>query len=352
MTYAKTKAKAPEAHTLPIFADLLEMLTYKRPAKSQTEVDFINRFLMPIPGIQVDGFGNLWVDVGLEEPNIMWSSHTDTVHHSEGRQKLVTENGFVQANTSRRKLSSLELDRLMQEYMETGIQPEIPKGRPNTNCLGADDTTGVWLMMEMIKAGQPGRYVFHREEEIGGNGSRHIAENESHLLKGIDFCIALDRKGYTDIITHQMVGRTASNAFAKSMAKILGGGFKPCDGGTFTDSANYAGIVPECTNLSIGYFDQHGPRESQDLEFLLDLHRTLTTSDFSGLVCERDPVAKAKTKKSNRHGGWAYEDEDEGEEELTNMIDFIFEHPEAIAQWLLAQGISQYDLEYCTEEYR
>lgn len=331
---------------------LLEMLTYMRPANSQAEVEFINKFLMPLPGAQVDGFGNIWLDVGAAEPNIIWSSHTDTVHHDSGRQKLAFKDSMVCADVQRRKLNSQELDALMKDYMRTSKMPHVPKDKKTTNCLGADCTSGIWLMIEMIKAGQPGRYIFHREEETGGHGSSHIARNESHLLKGIEFCVALDRKGYYDVITHQMVGRTASNAFAASMADILGGNFKACDGGTFTDSANYADIVPECTNLSIGYFHQHGPGEYQDLEFILWMRDKLCSADFSTLVVDRDPKAKP-----SRYSMWD-DEEDDGSyiprkkgklakasyQEWDALYDIIVENPDAMTDWLSSQHFTAEDL--------
>ncbi len=44
--------------------------------------------------------------------------------------------------------------------------------------------------------------------------------------------------------------------------------FKDDKGGTFTDSANYIYNIPECTNISIGYFDQHSNEETFDLFWL------------------------------------------------------------------------------------
>ncbi len=40
------------------------------------------------------------------------------------------------------------------------------------------------------------------------------------------------------------------------------------DSGVYSDSAEFADIYPECTNLSVGYFAQHTNDETQDIEFL------------------------------------------------------------------------------------
>lgn len=236
---------------------LLDMLTYKRPAGSDTERAFINKFIRPFDPWQ-DKFGNLIVQIG-DDPNILWSSHTDTVHHQDGRQAVRMDGDFI----------------------------VLDKPKAGT-CLGADCAAGVWLMAEMIRAKVQGVYVFHRDEERGGGGSSWMARNTPNIFEGIEFAIALDRKGYDSVITHQGE-RTASDAFARSMAAILGGTYSPDDTGLFTDTAHYTELVGECTNLSVGYFDQHGPRERQDLPFIMALRDTLISADFSTLVQERMP---------------------------------------------------------------
>jgi hypothetical protein len=47
-----------------------------------------------------------------------------------------------------------------------------------SSCLGADDAAGVWLLCEMIRAGIPGLYVFHRNEERGGRGAEFFAKHK------------------------------------------------------------------------------------------------------------------------------------------------------------------------------
>lgn len=283
---------APLEITRPA-ARLLDMLTYKRPAGSATEAAFIERFIIPT-GAQPDAFGNYWLEVlesdGSRSP-IMWSGHTDTVHHSPGRQRVRFEGPMVMAVTKPRKGR---------------------RKRP-TNCLGADDAAGVWLMLEMIAAGVPGLYAFHREEECGGGGSRYAAERAAAdgSLGHIRTCIAWDRKGYDSVITHQG-SRCASDAFARSLAAILGGEFKPDDTGLFTDSANYTDVIGECTNLSVGYFAQHGPLEAQNLPWLMALRDTVLAADWSGLVFERQPgergdwgLSRWERFGSPYGGGWA-----------------------------------------------
>jgi hypothetical protein len=198
---------------------------------------------------------------------IIWSCHTDTVHRKQGRQNI----------------------------WQRGDVLRLPDGT-KSNCLGADDTVGMWLMLSMIAAGVSGRYVFHYGEERGGIGSRGLNRSEKwkETLKGYKACIALDRAGFSDVITHQAGGRCCSDAFAKSLGNALNlvGPFLfvPSSGGVYTDSAEYTDAIGECTNISVGYFGQHSPIETADLGFAHDLRDALCSVDWdTALVFERKP---------------------------------------------------------------
>jgi hypothetical protein len=65
----------------------------------------------------------------------------------------------------------------------------------------------------------------------------------------------------------------------------------PSSGGTFTDSANYTHLIAECTNVAVGYFDQHTAREKFDLEWLeRHLIPALIKVDWDNLPVQRDPL--------------------------------------------------------------
>jgi hypothetical protein len=279
--------------------ELLHMLTYMRPHGSDTERAFINRYIAPT-GAKPDDFGNLWLTIG--QSPIMWCSHTDTVHKKPGKQRVLYGAGLASADKS--------------------------------DCLGADCTTGVWLMLQMIRAKVPGTYVFHRAEEIGGKGSAWIAKNLPGRLSKFQFAIAFDRMGTDEIITHQMGWRCASDAFAESMARAL----MPLiyvgsDGGSFTDTANYVGIVPECTNIAVGYYGQHGKNETQDIDHALALRDRLCTAGFSKLVCQRDPTMPDEEYT----GGRDFED-------MKDMKDMVYQEHGLVARFLHTQGYTVADI--------
>lgn len=248
---------------------LRDMLTFCRPAGSSTESAFIARYIATLPGAY-QCFGSNWI-VAVDDAPILWSCHTDTVHRSPGRQTIRELHGVVSLS-----------------------RQSVIDGR---NCLGADDTAGVWLCREMILARVPGTYIFHYAEEKGGIGSSALADHVDGAvwLARFTHAIAFDRRGSTDIITHQAYGRTASDTFALSLAGILLAaglpGYCPCDTGIFTDTANYAGIIGECSNVSVGYQHEHTVCESLDLAHVARLRVALLAAEWSLLAAERVPSA-------------------------------------------------------------
>lgn len=239
---------------------LYDILTYKRPAGSASEKAVIRKYIDSVPGITCDKFGNRMLVVGPPNPSTAISCHTDTVHTHNGRQRIQTDRHGV-----------------------ISLADTPVKGIGLRECLGADDGAGVYTALRMIEYGVPALYMFHRGEEVGGIGSSAIADHTPWVLDGIERCIAFDRRGTTDIITHQMMGRCCSDVFAWALADAIGMSHEPCAFGTFTDTANYTELVPECTNVAIGYSLEHTSRESLDTEYLEALVAKLCRVDFDSL---------------------------------------------------------------------
>lgn len=249
------------------FEEYFRMLTYTRKAGSTGETAFVNRFVSSIDGIMRDQYGNYWIEILTEDgmkPTTMFTAHTDSVHSANATGKIV-------------------IDDL------AGI---VSVGEGN-NCLGADDASGVYLMRHMIDNNIPGLYCFFRDEEIGGKGSSWAYDKETYW-KNCDKCISFDRNSYThDVITHQGWGECCSSMFASKLSMLLathtGYAYKPDDGGVFTDSANFVDDIPECTNISVGYYNEHTAREEQCLKILAQLKRAVVEIDFEDLPVVRDP---------------------------------------------------------------
>lgn len=288
-------------------AGLVSILSYKRAAGSKTLQQFNRKFLEPVFG-QPDAMGNYTLEVGRSD--IIFSAHHDSVHKSGGMQKVELKRGIIQ----------------------------LPKDS-TSNCLGADDGTGIWLILAMIEAGVAGRYVIHAEEESGCIGSRWLVENRPEFWQGAQACIAFDRRGKDSVITHQSNGRTASDSFAESLASILALGMRPDPTGSFTDSNEYAGVVPECTNVSVGYGGAHSASETQDSEFAWRLRGALIAADWDGLTIERDPNAPEPHWRDMIGDSWdsVWDDwqparkDREKRNQFETMVELIEDNPAAVA---------------------
>jgi Peptidase family M28 len=235
-------------------------LSLKRGHGSETEARFVAWLASQVTVDMIDGAGNLHVVVG--ESRTMFTAHTDTVHHGGGVNKIL-------------KLES--------------------RWHANGDALGADDGCGIALMMHMIAAGVKGRYVFFRGEECGGIGSRWLAEEMPELLCRYDRAIAFDRAGLGDVITHQAGTRCCSDTFAEALSDAMnteGLMYSPSSGGVYTDTAEFVALIPECTNLSVGYQHQHGDKEETDIAHLKAMADVLVLIDWEALPTERDPVVE------------------------------------------------------------
>jgi len=226
---------------------LLDILTYRREHGSKGELAFINKYMnkfqtLKDPEGEILGF---YFDNRSKNQRTLFVSHIDSVHHGE-------------------------IERIHQD-INYDKEFDIIYADKNSNCLGADDGSGVSLLLEMIRADKKGFYLFTRGEEKGCIGSKGIAQHHPDFLAQFDHAIQFDRKGVDSIITHQMGARSCSDSFANKLATLFNVNssllFKPDNSGVYTDTAEFTHLIPECTNISIGYFNQHTNSEYQDYKF-------------------------------------------------------------------------------------
>lgn len=293
--------------------ELVEMFSTMRPGGSKSERKFISKWIRPL-GVTQDLAGNLHKRIGTAR--VLWSCHTDTVHRLAGQQSIRVDKGWI-------KLSPVS----------------------KASCLGADCTIGVWIMREMILANVPGLYIFHREEESGGKGSAYIADKTPQVLDGIDYAIAFDRRGFDSIVTHQGA-RCCSQSFAKSLASKLnefGFNYSPDSTGLFTDTANYTGLIPECTNVSVGYEHAHSPNEKQHVHHAFDLLHAIASLDVAKLPIARDVSESDFTddwysrKSTKVFGDWSTRTYDQ-------FTDLVRDYPDECAELMQDYGINTADL--------
>ena len=241
--------------------------------------------------LEMDEFGNLYKKIG--DSDVMFTCHLDTATSAFTPVNHVISDDFIKTD-----------------------------GR---SILGADDKAGLVIMLYMMENSVPGLYYFFMGEEVGCVGSRKVASlHSTEKLPYINKVISFDRRGTDSVITFQGGSRCASEEFAKSLSEELnkfGSGFlyKPDPTGIYTDSAQFVKIYPECTNISVGYYNEHTTTERQDITHLINLAEACLKVDWNSLPVKRD-MTKDEWSYETRYGGgrwgsgygWSYDDEDWG----------------------------------------
>jgi hypothetical protein len=167
--------------------------------------------------------------------------------------------------------------------------------------LGADDKAGMTILLYMIENKVPGLYCFFIGEEVGCIGSSFASDDKMFL--SYDKMISFDRRGTGSVITYQSSSRCCSDIFADALAdqlNNLGMSYKKDDTGVYTDSAEFTAVIPECTNLSVGYYSEHTTNEKQDIEHLENMAKACIKVDWESL-----PVARDKTKPERKTYNWS-----------------------------------------------
>lgn len=207
-------------------------------------------------GYQIDDDGNYFYRIG--ESKTIFASHLDTackeqvgvIHKFDG--KMIRTNG--------------------------------------KSILGADDKAGVTILLYLIEKQVPGLYYFFIGEEVGCIGSG-LAAKRTEIFKNYERIVSFDRRGTTSVITHQSGKRSCSDDFAKALAKELNRydlSYQTDSTGVYTDSAEFVSVIPECTNLSVGYYKEHTHEEHQDIEHLSKLCVAASKIDWESLPTKRD----------------------------------------------------------------
>lgn len=235
-------------------------------------------------GYKKDRDGNYFISVGTDYTT-MFTCHLDTVSHSCVNVKHVFDGDIIRTNGS--------------------------------SILGADDKAGMVVLLYMIENMIPGLYYFFLGEERGCIGSGLMSKNFPSALSHIKKVISFDRKGKTSVITHQMSGRSCSDLFAEALSYQLNNvgidlKYKPDDTGIYTDSAEFVDLIPECTNISVGYQNEHTTSECQDINHLSKLCKACVLVNWESLPIDRKP---------GENDFYDYDDEDDDlDDELTEIV--------------------------------
>lgn len=212
-------------------------------------------------GYKEDGLGNYYLQIG--DTTTMFACHLDTACSYSKKVKHITEGNYIKTDGS--------------------------------TILGADDKAGMTVMLYMIEKNIPGLYYFFIGEERGCIGSGKLSDkwNEFEFSKYINKVVSFDRRGIDSVITEQLFGISCSDEFASELSNQLNlanaeFNFLPDPTGIYTDSAKFMDLVPECTNVSVGYYNEHTVNECQDIDFLIKLCHAVCKVDWESLPVVRD----------------------------------------------------------------
>lgn len=216
-----------------------------------------------LPDLEMDKFDNYYKIIEGDDTT-MFTSHLDTADRTQVDTKLLSK-------------------------MEDGDEYIYTDG---TSILGADDKAGVAVMLYMMEHKIPGIYYFFIGEERGGIGSRDLASEYSSFdfLKNVKKCVSFDRRKTGSVITSQYGRVCCSNEFATALCKEYnksGLNLSTDPTGVFTDSASFIDDISECTNVSVGYNNEHTAREIQNMTYLEKLAKASLKVNWSQLPAVR-----------------------------------------------------------------
>lgn len=211
-------------------------------------------------GYQIDSVGNYYLQIG-ENPTTMFACHLDTACSKQAQVRHVFAGNYIKTD--------------------------------GKTILGADDKAGMCVVLYMIENKVPGLYYFFLGEEVGCVGSSAIAKNWK--FKNITKCVSFDRRATGSVITEQFWGRCCSDEFAEALSKEFnesecGLNYRPDNTGVITDSAQFIDLIPECTNISVGYYKEHTGEESQDIDHLVRLCKAAVKVKWESLPIVRNPI--------------------------------------------------------------
>lgn len=225
--------------------------------------------------MSIDDFGNYHIRVGETSGN-MFCGHLDTYCYQNNRVWHTIDGNII--------------------------------GTDKTTTLGGDDKAGIVIMINMINAGVPGLYYFFRGEEgvtspNGTWGSKKALAEYKDVFSSYSRCIAFDRRGTDSIITKQSYSVCCSDDFTNALIKQFadnGLTYRNDPTGMWCDSGVFMETIPECTNISVGYFNEHTFNETQNIEHLEKLVAACIKIDWDKLPVKRDPT-EIEISYSNYH---------------------------------------------------
>jgi hypothetical protein len=240
----------------------LKLTEYTTPYTEETHLeDFL---IERIPELQRDAIGNYHKIIG--ESDTLFTCHLDNYCKKLEKVNHVIEGDIVSTD--------------------------------KTTVLGGDNKAGVTILLYMIEQNVPGHYCFFIGEESanGGGcyGSGMFAYNYKDMIKDKKRAVAFDRRATGSIISRQAAQPCCSNEFVDALiAQFAEQKMEMINDptGFYTDTSSFLEIIPECTNISAGVYNEHSFEEFQDLAYLEQVGLAAAKIDWESLPSVRKAEA-------------------------------------------------------------
>lgn len=205
----------------------------------QPMMSFIINHCYKIPNLkfEIDHYNNLFITKNTTNPEYYPCvvAHMDRVVTNHGPYRVVVNNGVIKG-----------------EHIRNGL----PSG------LGADDSNGICIALQLLKEMPNLKVVFTTEEEIGAIGAREAALNID-FLNDVMYFLQADRRGSSDLITDTNGITVVSPEFLTDLSPIMiKYGYQEDPTGTLTDIGELCEQLKICgCNISCGYYGAHSSKE-------------------------------------------------------------------------------------------
>ena len=239
----------------------LELTEFTTPYKTETDLeDFL---IARIPELQKDQIGNYHKIIGTSDT--IFTCHLDNYCDKKEKVNHVINNNIIATD--------------------------------ETTVLGGDNKAGVLVLLFLIENNVPGHYCFFIGEESavsGGGcyGSGMFAHNYTEMIGTKKRAIAFDRRATGSIITRQAAQACCSDEFALHLAGLFaeqGMEMNLDPTGYYTDTSSFMEIIPECTNISAGVYNEHTFKEYIDIEYTEAVAVAAAKIDWESLPYHREP---------------------------------------------------------------
>lgn len=248
----------------------LKLTEYTIPFKHESKLE---KYLPE--GYKKDSVGNYYIEIGNSDT--LFTTHLDTYSDKYEKVNHVIDGNIIKTD--------------------------------GTTILGGDNKLGMTIMLYMIDKGIPGTYFFFLGEEpiVSGGlfGSRNALISNPEYFKKFKRAIAFDRKEKGSVVRRQKGRFCCSEGFANALSSELtelGIHSAPDPKAYYTDTATFLDIIPECTNISAGGYNEHYTTEWVDLNYTIKVAEAACKINWDSLPTEREVTYfEPKFKVEPRH---------------------------------------------------